>query len=302
MLYTAYHSSYNHSILPEGHRFPMIKYDLLRRQLVHQGIVTQEAFVNIENVADGSDILRAHTPNYLLALNNLNLSKIEERRTGFPLSKMLIDREKTIMQGGIVTSELAYSNNTVSMNIAGGTHHAYSYRGEGFCLLNDIAIAAHYLIANYKLSKILVIDLDVHQGNGTAEIFASNDKVFTFSMHAKSNFPFQKEQSDLDVALSDGIGDEEYLHQLSISLDHIFSIFKPEFVFYQCGVDVLESDKLGKLSMSVDGCRRRDKLVFERVRNENIGMHCCMGGGYSPDINIIVDAHTNTFKEALNYI
>lgn len=302
MLYTAYHSSYNHSILPEGHRFPMIKYDLLRRQLVHQGIVTPDAFVNIENVADDSDILRAHTPNYLLALNNLNLSKIEERRTGFPLSKMLIDREKTIMQGGIVTSELAYSNNTVSMNIAGGTHHAYSYRGEGFCLLNDIAIAAHYLIANYKLSKILVIDLDVHQGNGTAEIFASNDKVFTFSMHAKSNFPFQKEQSDLDVALSDGIGDEEYLHQLSISLDHIFSIFKPEFVFYQCGVDVLESDKLGKLSMSVDGCRRRDKQVFERVRNENIPMHCCMGGGYSPDINIIVDAHTNTFKEALNYI
>ena len=280
----------------------MIKYDLLRLQLMHQGIVTDDAFITIEKEANDSDILRAHSLAYLQSLNDLKLSKIEERRTGFPLSKMLIQREKTIMQGGIVTSELALNNNTISMNIAGGTHHAYSYRGEGFCLLNDIAIAAHYLIANYKLSKILVIDLDVHQGNGTAEILKDNDKVFTFSMHAKSNFPFRKEESDLDIALADGIGDEEYLNQLSMSLDHILSIFKPEFVFYQCGVDVLESDKLGKLSMTLDGCRKRDQLVFDKVRNENIAMHCCMGGGYSHDINIIVDAHCNTFKEALNYI
>lgn len=302
MLYTAYHKAYNHAVLPEGHKFPMLKYDLLKEQLLHQGIIEKHELFIPSNIATDEDILRVHNSEYLDKLHRLDLTKIEERRTGFPLSKELIEREKLIMQGGIDASMFAFENNSISMNIAGGTHHAYSNRAEGFCLLNDIAIAAAKLIHDYGLKKVLVVDLDVHQGNGTAEIFTNREDVFTFSMHGRNNYPFKKEKSDLDIALEDHVTDDEYLSILQKHLPDLLHKLQPQFVFYQCGVDVLASDKLGKLGLSLEGCKLRDRMVFELVRSCNIPIHCSMGGGYSKDIKIIVDAHSNTFKEAVNYL
>lgn len=302
MLYTAYHKAYNHAVLPEGHKFPMLKYDLLKEQLLHQGIIEKHELFTPPNLASELDILRVHCAEYLDKLHRLDLNKIEERRTGFPLSKELIKREKLIMQGGVDASIFALENNSISMNIAGGTHHAYSNRAEGFCLLNDIAIAAAKLETEYNLASILIVDLDVHQGNGTAEIFKNNPNIFTFSMHGRNNYPFKKENSDLDIALEDHVTDEEYLFILNKHLPDLLKTLQPQFVFYQCGVDVLASDKLGKLGLSLEGCKQRDKMVFEKVRSHNIPMHCCMGGGYSKDIKIIVDAHSNTFKEAVDYL
>jgi acetoin utilization deacetylase AcuC-like enzyme len=302
MLYTAFHKAYNHAVLPEGHKFPMLKYDLLKEQLLHQGIIEKHELFTPSNLASDEDILRVHHSEYLDKLHRLDLNKIEERRTGFPLSKELIEREKLIMQGGIDASVFALENNGISMNIAGGTHHAYSNQAEGFCLLNDIAISAAKLIADQGVKKILIIDLDVHQGNGTAEIFSNRDDVFTFSVHGRNNYPFKKEKSDLDIALEDNITDEEYLFILHKHLPDLLNKLQPQFVFYQCGVDVLASDKLGKLGLTLEGCRARDRMVLELTRSRNIPMHCCMGGGYSKDLKTIVDAHSNTFKEALNHL
>jgi acetoin utilization deacetylase AcuC-like enzyme len=302
MLYTAYHKAYNHDVLNEGHKFPMLKYDLLKEQLLHQGIIENQELFTPPTIATDKDILRVHHSEYLDKLHRLDLTKIEERRTGFPLSNELIEREKLIMQGGIDASIFALENNSISMNIAGGTHHAYSNRAEGFCLLNDIAISAAKLIADHGIKKVLVVDLDVHQGNGTAEIFTNRDDVFTFSMHGRNNYPFKKEKSDLDLALEDRVTDEEYLNILQSHLPELIKNLQPQFVFYQCGVDVLASDKLGKLGLSLEGCKLRDRMVFDAVRNYNIPMHCCMGGGYSKDIKVIVDAHCNTFKEAVDYL
>jgi acetoin utilization deacetylase AcuC-like enzyme len=184
------------------------------------------------------------------------------------------------------------------MNIAGGTHHAYSNRGEAFCLLNDQAIGARYLLQKELVSKVLIIDLDVHQGNGTAEIFKNDDDVFTFSMHGKGNYPFKKEQSDLDIALENGTDDNTYLSILKETLPRLIKAEAPDFIYYLCGVDVLGSDKLGKLGMTILGCKARDRFVLETCKNNQIPVMCSMGGGYSPDIKIIIEAHANTFRLA----
>ncbi len=184
------------------------------------------------------------------------------------------------------------------MNIAGGTHHAFTARGEGFCLLNDIAISANYLLANDLARKVLVIDLDVHQGNGTAEIFKNREEVFTFSMHGASNYPMHKEESDLDIGLPDKIGDEAYLEILTSNLYPLIDKVMPDFIIYQCGVDVLESDKLGRLGLSIMGCKERDEIVLELAKRNQIPIMCCMGGGYSPKIANIIEAHANTYRLA----
>lgn len=184
------------------------------------------------------------------------------------------------------------------MNIAGGTHHAYADRGEGFCLLNDIAVTANYLIKNQLAKNILVIDLDVHQGNGTASIFEDNPQVFTFSMHGEKNYPIRKEVSDLDCAVPDGTGDEAYLKILQSQVEIILKDFSPDFIIYQCGVDVLESDKLGRLAMSIEGVKRRDETVLSLARSLSVPITCCMGGGYSPIVGKIVEAHTQVYRLA----
>lgn len=296
MLKIAYHPLYVHP-LPEGHRFPMVKYELLYKQLLYQGVVTSDNFFEPEQV-DEKHVLLAHKADYWQRLKAMQLSYQETRRIGFPLSEQLIERELRIVEGTIESSLFALTEG-VSFNIAGGTHHSGSDWGEGFCLLNDQAIAAAYLLNKKYCKKILIIDLDVHQGNGTAEIFENNKQVFTFSMHCQNNFPFKKEVSDLDVGLPDYTGDDEYLEILADNLKLLFSREQPDFVFYLSGVDILASDKLGKLSVSEKGCQERDLLVFQFCKEYKVPVQVSMGGGYSPQLRAIVDAHCNTFKQAV---
>jgi acetoin utilization deacetylase AcuC-like enzyme len=227
----------------------------------------------------------------------LKLSDAEIRRSGFPLSASLVERETRIARGTIDGSIYALEHG-IAFNIAGGTHHAGSNWAEGFCLLNDQAIAANYLLNRFLASRILIIDLDVHQGNGTAEIFKNEERVFTFSIHAEKNFPFRKERSNLDIGLQDGISDNEYLNLLTTNLNIVIESFKPDFIFYLAGVDVLATDKLGKLNLSRNGCKQRDRMVLSYCRSLKIPVQVSMGGGYSPKITDIVEAHCNTFRVA----
>lgn len=295
MLKIAYSSIYAHP-LPEGHRFPMEKYELLPEQLVYEGTVKEENF--FEPTVFGEEvIISTHDTAYWEKLKNLELSKSEIRKTGFPLSRALVEREVTILSGSI-QSALFAKNYGIAMNIAGGTHHAYSNRGEGFCLLNDLAVTANYLIQHQHASKVLIVDLDVHQGNGTAEIFRNIHEVFTFSMHGQSNYPMHKEESDLDVGLPDQMEDKDYIHLLTIHLNQLLEKFDPDFILYQSGVDVLKTDKLGKLSLTLEGVRSRDKIVLDLAHQNGIPIMCCMGGGYSPQIKDIIDAHAQVFRLA----
>jgi len=295
MLKIAHSSIYSHP-LPQGHRFPMEKYELLPGQLLYEGIVSKENFFVPEEISEKL-ILSTHTEEYWDKLKNQTLSKSEIRATGFPLSKELIRREIQIA-GGSVQAALFAMEFGIAMNIAGGTHHAFADRGEGFCLLNDIAITSNYLLKEGIAKNILVIDLDVHQGNGTAALFAENEQVFTFSMHGRKNYPHRKEHSDLDVDLEDGIQDEAYLSLLKNSLNLIEDRFTPDFIIYQCGVDVLVTDKLGRLGLSLAGVKNRDRMVLEFGIKWNTPMVCCMGGGYSPQVSKIVDAHTQVYRLA----
>lgn len=295
MLKIAWSPIYAHP-LPVGHRFPMEKYMLLPEQLMYEGTIKSENIFEPKNFSD-QWITKTHDPFYFKNLKQLELTKSEIRKTGFPLSASLVEREINIMSGSIQCCLYALDSG-ISLNIAGGTHHAFSNRGEGFCLLNDIAISSNYLLENKLANKILVIDLDVHQGNGTAEIFSNNNKVFTFSMHGASNYPLQKEKSDLDIGLPDGTDDASYLHILTENLFSLLDSVQPDFIIYQSGVDVLASDKLGRLGMSIQGCRERDKIVLSSAFINQIPIMCCMGGGYSEKLSYILEAHANTFRLA----
>ncbi len=186
------------------------------------------------------------------------------------------------------------------MNVAGGTHHAFANRGEGFCLLNDMAVAANYLLHKKLARRILIVDLDVHQGNGTAKLFENESRVFTFSMHGGHNYPFIKEKSDLDIPLADGMGDKEYLDLLTKNLSSVLDSHKPDFIFFLSGVDVLSSDNYGKLKISMEGCKARDEVVFKTCKSNGIPCVVSMGGGYSADVKLIVEAHCNTYRAALD--
>ncbi len=295
MLKIAWSEIYNHP-LPEGHRFPMEKYDLLPKQLIHEGTVDQHNFFNPRQLAD-TEILAVHTAAYWSKLQNLDFTRKEERRSGFPISKNLVEREITINAGTIQCAEFALEHG-IAMNIAGGTHHAFTDRAEGFCLLNDIAIASQYLLDHKKAKQILVVDLDVHQGNGTAEIFKNESRVFTFSMHGEHNYPLQKETSDLDLPLKDGTDDKTYLSLLERTLKELLNRLTPDFIFFQSGVDVLKTDKLGRLGMSIEGCKKRDEIVIGEAKKGNIPIVASMGGGYSKDIRDILEAHANTYRSA----
>jgi acetoin utilization deacetylase AcuC-like enzyme len=295
MLPIAYHPIYKHP-LPEGHRFPMMKYELLPQQLLHEGTATESDF-HTRGMPDMQHILAVHEQEYVNDLLNLTLDPRAVRKIGFPLSAELVERELRIAQGTIWGCEQALQHG-IAFNIAGGTHHAYSTHGEAFCLLNDQAIGAQYLLDNNLAKKVLIVDLDVHQGNGTAEIFACNDAVFTFSMHGKTNYPFKKEISDLDIALPDNTGDEQYMSILCDTLPGLIEQQKPNFIFYLSGVDIVAGDKLGKLGCSINGCKERDAFVLSLCHKMQIPVQCSMGGGYSPDIKVIIEAHANTYRVA----
>lgn len=295
MLKIAFDPVYIHP-LPEGHRFPMIKYELIPEQLLHDGSIG-EANLFSPGEPDEEAIIRTHDPAYWTQLKTLTLPPAAARRIGFPLSAGLVEREIRIVQGTIDCCRYALQHG-VALNVAGGTHHAFTDRGGGFCLLNDQAVAAGDLLAGKLARRILIIDLDVHQGDGTAAIFSRESRVFTFSMHGAGNYPYQKEKSDLDIALADGTGDDLYLSLLKKVLPELIEKHRPDFVFYQSGVDVLKTDKLGKLSLSREGCRERDALVFEQCIRYQLPVVASMGGGYSPRIADIVHAHCNTFRLA----
>lgn len=295
ILHIAYDPIYAHP-LPEGHRFPMIKYELIPGQLLHEGTIKQHNLFTPQPCSE-EIILLTHTEEYWHKLKFQTLSASEQRRIGFPQSPGLTLREIIITQGTIDCCLYALQNG-VALNVAGGTHHAFANKGEGFCLLNDFAVAANYLLHQKLAAKILIIDLDVHQGNGSAAIFKNNPQVFTFSMHGKDNYPFHKELSDLDIALPNGIGDEEYLTLLDEQLELLITRVRPSFAFFLSGVDILSTDKFGRLNISMEGCKQRDELVFTKLKQYHIPCTVAMGGGYSPDVKLIVEAHCNTFRLA----
>ena len=295
MIFIASDPSFAHP-LPEGHRFPMLKYELLPRQLLHEGTCTAAQFFS-PNLVDIGHVLSTHDEAYVQRLLNEELHPKEVRKIGFPLSTALVERELRIAQGTI-DGALKAIENGVALNIAGGTHHAYPDRGEAFCLLNDQAIAANYLLNYTSIKRILIVDLDVHQGNGTAVIFQNKPEVFTFSMHGKANYPFKKEASDLDVELERGTDDNTYLQLLQEQLEVLFERIQPDFVFYLSGVDILATDKLGTLGLTLEGCKKRDALVLQMAYDKGVPVQCSMGGGYSKDIRVIVEAHANTYRIA----
>jgi acetoin utilization deacetylase AcuC-like enzyme len=303
MLKIAYSPIYKYE-LPENHRFPMIKYELIPEQLLYEGVIKEENFFHPNQLADAV-IERTHTPQYWDALKHQKLTEKEIRKIGFPMSPRLIERCITIADGTIQCALFAQKYG-VSLNIAGGTHHAFTGHGEAFCLLNDVAIAANHLIFNKLYRRILVIDLDVHQGNGTAQIFNQSPNkwrdeeggVFTFSMHGEHNYPMHKQQSDLDIGLPDGIEDKQYLTILGQNLAKLFDTVQPDFVFFNAGVDVIKGDRLGRLALTIDGCRQRDKMVFDMCKKNNLSVAVVMGGGYAQRVSTIIEAHANTYKMA----
>ncbi len=295
MLKIAFHPIYKHP-LPEGHRFPMMKYELLPQQLLHEGTCKEENFFE-PGIPNDKYIVAVHEPDYFYDLLNMKISAKAARKIGFPLSEDLVERERIIADGTMKACDYAIEHG-IAMNIAGGTHHAYSDHGEAFCMLNDQAIGARYLQAKGLAKKILIIDLDVHQGNGTAEIFQNDASVFTFSMHGATNYPFKKEKSDLDIPLEKGTDDKAYLSILKENLPKLLDSVQPDFIFYLCGVDVIASDKLGTLGLTLKGCKMRDEFVLKTCFKNQIPVQCSMGGGYSPEIKVIVEAHANTFRVA----
>jgi len=282
--------------LPAGHRFPIAKYALIREQLLWQGIAEPADFYE-PGLCAAEDVLRVHTPDYWHRVRDLQLTPREVRNLGLPQSPQLVRRSLS-SSAGTLHSALNALRDGIGLNLAGGTHHAFADRGEGFCVLNDQAIAAAHLLTHGLARQILMVDLDVHQGDGTAAIFRNEPRVFTFSMHAGANYPLRKEQSDLDIPLALGTDDAEYLARLSATLGPLVDRVQPDFIFYQAGVDVLATDKLGKLALTPAGCRQRDELVLGLCHARNLPVAVSMGGGYSERLADIVDAHCNTFRVA----
>ncbi|WP_439559471.1 histone deacetylase family protein [Dyadobacter sp.] len=282
--------------VPEGHRFPMDKYELLPMQLLREGIAAETDFFSPAPV-DLEYVYAVHERDYIERLVQGKLSRQEMRRIGFEQSALLAERELRITNGTVLGALKALDSGC-AFNIAGGTHHAGYNFGEGFCMINDHAVAAQYLLDHGKAKQVLIIDLDVHQGNGTANIFLNEPRVFTFSMHGKNNYPFRKERSDLDVPLEDKTNDATYLRLLEENLPDLISRIKPDFLFYQAGVDILYTDKIGRMACTVEGCRMRDRLVFGLAAQHRIPLQVSMGGGYSPQLRTILNAHVNTFRSA----
>lgn len=282
--------------LPEGHRFPMLKYELIPGQLLHEGTINKESLF-APGSCNEEIVLWTHDKMYVDKLTQQTLSEREQRHIGFPQSPELTLREFIITQGTIDCCHYAMEN-AVSLNVAGGTHHAFADRGEGFCLLNDMAVASNYLLRKKLAKLILIIDLDVHQGNGTAKLFENENRVFTFSMHGEHNYPFHKEKSDLDIPLKDGTDDDTYLSLLQTTLSKLINDVKPDFAFFLSGVDILSTDKFGKLKVSMQGCKKREEIVFSNLQKLKIPCAVAMGGGYSEDVKVITEAHCNTYRVA----
>lgn len=291
--------------LPEHHRFPMAKYRLLRERLLAEGLLTPDDLQIPEPISWG-DLRLVHTDAYIDDVSNGTLSATAQRRIGFPWSPMMVERSRRSVGATLAAAREAVRQrrggtpSTVSANLAGGTHHAFSDHGEGYCVFNDVAVASRVLLRDHEASRIAIVDCDVHQGNGTAAIFRDEPNVFTFSMHGDKNYPFRKETSDLDVTFGDGAGDDEYLRALARHLPSVLDGHRPSCVFYLAGADPYEGDRLGRLKLTVAGLRERDRLVFDACRSRNLPVAVAMGGGYANDVDAIVCIHANTIREAVS--
>ncbi len=283
--------------LPENHRFPIHKYELVKEQLEYEGLTTAENFFD-PGLCEASIITLTHDRHYYEKVIRLELNPQEIKRIGLPIVPISVERARNSVAGTVQAAIFALESG-IGLNTGGGTHHAFRERGEGFCVFNDIAVAANYLLDIGKVRKVLIVDLDVHQGNGTAQIFAENDRVFTFSMHGQQNYPLKKEKSDMDIGLPTGMEDEAYLKVLADTLPQLINHHRPDLVFYQAGVDVLATDKLGKLNLTKEGCKNRDEIVLTHCYQHQIPVVVTMGGGYSARIADIVEAHCNTFRMAM---
>lgn len=295
MIYVAFSDEYVLE-LPPGHRFPIEKYSLIPKQLLHEGTFSRDNFFAPPAVSR-TLLEHIHENEFIDNVEQGRLPHREQRRIGFPWSPELVHREKIITQGSVQGAWLALKHG-VAFNVAGGAHHAYPGHGEGFCIFNDIAVAARYLLDHDYASRILILNLDVHQGNGTAAIFADEPGVFTFSMYGANNYPLRKEKSDLDVPLPDYTGDNDFLSQLESYLSHLLDTVRPDIIFYQAGVDALNDDKLGKLDLSIQGLKERDRFVFQTLSRYEIPVAVSMGGGYAKQLRDIVEAHCNTYRMA----
>jgi acetoin utilization deacetylase AcuC-like enzyme len=293
-----YSDRYQVPLLPT-HPFPMQKYRLVRNRLLDEGSITHWHLIEPALAAD-EDILLVHERAYWQRCKKGALTAAEMRRIGFPWSPALVHRSQAAVQGTLVAAQNALRDGVAS-NLAGGTHHAYPDHGEGYCVLNDIAIATRVLQREGLARRVAIIDCDVHQGNGTAAIFQGDPDVFTFSMHGAKNFPLRKEQSTLDVNLPDGLGDEAYLQLLAQHVPALLHEFQPDFVFYQAGVDPHERDRLGKLKLTHAGLQQRDEFVIGACRQAGIPVVTTMGGGYGKDIQDTVEGHCNTVRTALRW-
>jgi acetoin utilization deacetylase AcuC-like enzyme len=281
--------------LPEGHRFPMAKYSGLRVSLLTEGIV-RPSDLHEAPQASWDDLRLVHTADYVQAVADGTLSRDIQRRIGFPWSPQMVERARRSVGATIAASDAALTDGC-GANLAGGTHHAFADRGEGYCVFNDVAVAIRHLQQTRGIQRAAVVDCDVHQGNGTAAIFAGDSDVFTCSLHGAKNYPFKKEQSDLDVELEDGTSDEPYLEALAHCLDMMFAP-APEVIFYLAGADPYEGDRLGRLKLTINGLERRDALVLGRCRAAGLPVIVTMSGGYAPNVDDIVRIHTNTIRVA----
>jgi acetoin utilization deacetylase AcuC-like enzyme len=285
--------------LPPQHRFPMGKYRLLRERIAAAGIVGSEDVV-VPPAATDAEILAVHTPDYLRRLDSGKLSPAEMRRIGLPWSPELVERARRSAGATIAACRSALEQG-VAVNLGGGTHHAYPDHGQGYCLLNDAAIAVRALQSEAGIERVIIVDCDVHQGNGTAAIFRDDPRVFTFSIHGRNNFPLKKETSDLDLALPDGTGDHEYLKVLQEGLAQAISRAKAQLVIYLAGADAYEGDRFGRLKLSKQGLWTRDHLVFGFCRDYRLPVAVTLAGGYAPDIEDIVDIHFQTVRAAKEF-
>ncbi|HEY2904630.1 MAG TPA: histone deacetylase [Vicinamibacterales bacterium] len=289
--------------LPEHHRFPMAKYRLLRERLLEDGVLDQSELC-VPAAATIDDLLLVHEPAYVEAVTHGTLDAHAQRRIGFPWSPEMVERSRRSVGATIAAAREVVRPRrdfAVAANLAGGTHHAFADRGEGYCVFNDVAVAARLLFRDGLVRRAAVIDCDVHQGNGTAAIFRGDPAVFTFSMHGAKNFPFRKEISDLDIEFADGTSDEEYLGALACHVPAVLDRERPDVVFYLAGADPYEADRLGRLKITIEALRERDRVVFDACRRRAIPVVVTMSGGYSADVDAIVTIHANTIREAIAY-
>jgi acetoin utilization deacetylase AcuC-like enzyme len=283
--------------LPKEHRFPIEKYALLRKRIIEDGIIPPDD-VLIPKSASDDEILLVHIPEYLQKVNTGKLTDKEIRRLGLPWSSQLVERAKR-STGGTIEACRAALNDGIAFNLSGGTHHAYADHAEGFCLFNDVAIAVRVLQSEKLIKRVVIIDCDVHQGNGTASIFTRDPTVLTFSIHGEKNFPLKKEKSDIDIALQDNTNDEAYLEALKSGLNAAVNSSLAEMAIYVSGADAFVDDQLGRLSLSKDGLAKRDFIVFEHCAQAGLPTATVMAGGYAHNLNDIVDIHIETIKCAI---